>query len=277
MTPFVVAMVLLAAVLHAAWNAILRGGEDRLWSMTVICAGGGLIAAPFAAGLPRPEPASWGCLGLSVALEIAYCLFLVRAYRHGQLAHVYPIARGSAPLLVTVGAAVFAGERLGAAGLVSVSLVSAGILILVLGRDRPDARTAIAALITGCLIAGYMVTDGVGGRLSHHAVAYAAWEAVGQGAAMLVTYWAVRRRPPAFPRGPAGAKVMAAALIGVLSYGVVVWAMSVSPMGKVSALRETSILFAALIGAVWLREPLTLGRLVGGATIAAGAIGLSAL
>jgi len=277
MSPFVVAMVLLAAVLHATWNAILRGGEDRLWSMTGICVAGTVIAAPLAVGLPQPEPASWPYLGLSVVLQISYCLFLVRAYRDGQLAHVYPIARGSAPLLVTLGAAVFAHETLSGSALVCVALVSGGVLILVLGRDRPDTRTVIAAIATGCFIAAYMVTDGIGGRLSHHAVTYAAWDAVGQGPVMFLAYWVFRRRLPPLPRGLAGGHVLLAALIGVVGYSIIVWAMSINPMGKVSALRETSILFAALIGAVFLREPLTLGRIVGGATIAAGAIGLSSL
>ena len=276
MSPLVVGLLIMAAVLHATWNAILRSGADRLWSITVISAVGALVALPFALALPKPGLASWPYLALSDALQVGYCLFLVRAYRDGHLAHVYPVARGTAPLLVTLGAAIFAGERLALPGLAGVALVSGGIMILGLGKDRPDVRSTGAALAAGAFIACYMVCDGVGVRASQHATGYAAWQAVGQGAAMLPVYWAIRRRPPSLPRGAPGARVVLAAVIGVFSYCVVVWAMSRSPMGQVSALRETSILFAALIGAVFLHERITLRRLLGAVVIASGAICLSA-
>jgi len=276
MSPIVVGLLLTAAVLHATWNAILRSGSDRLWSITIMAAVGALVALPFALGLPKPDAASWPYLALSASLQVGYSLFLVRAYRDGHLAHVYPIARGTAPLLVTLGAAVFAGERLGAPAAAGVALVSGGIMILGLGRDRPDLRSTAAALAAGAFIASYMVTDGVGVRASEHAAGYAAWQAVAQGATLPLVYWAIRGRPPGVPRGWPGARVIAAAVMGVFGYCVVIWAMSRSPMGQVSALRETSILFAALIGAVFLREPVTARRLLGGAVIASGAICLSA-
>jgi len=276
MSPLVVGLLITAAVLHATWNAILRSGSDRLWSITVITTVGALVALPFALVLPKPDAASWSYLALSAILQVGYCLFLVRAYRDGHLAHVYPIARGTAPLLVTLGAAIVAGERLSAPGMAGVALVSGGIMILGFGKDRPDARSTGAALAAGAFIASYMVSDGIGVRVSQHATGYAAWQAVTQGVAMPLVYWVLRRRPPSMPRGAPGARVAVAAVIGVFSYCVVVWAMSRSPMGQVSALRETSILFAALIGAVFLHEPITPRRLLGGAVIASGAICLSA-
>ena len=276
MSPLVVGLLITAAVLHATWNAILRSGADRLWSITVITTVGALVALPFALVLPKPDAASWPYLALSAVLQGGYCLFLVRAYRDGHLAHVYPIARGTAPLLVTLGAAIVAGERLSLPGLAGVALVSGGIMILGFGKDRPDLRSTGAALATGAFIASYMVSDGIGVRVSAHATGYAAWQAVTQGVAMPVVYWAIRRRPPDLPKGAPGVRVVVAAVIGVFSYCVVVWAMSRSPMGQVSALRETSILFAALIGAVFLHEPITPRRLLGAAVIASGAICLSA-
>ena len=277
MTPFVAGLLLVAAVLHATWNAILRSGSDRLWSITIMSAVGALFALPFALALPKPDAASWPYLALSAALQVGYCLFLVRAYRDGHLAHVYPIARGTAPLLVTLGAAIFAGERVGGWGLIGVVLVSGGIMILGLGKDRPDVRSTVAALAAGAFIASYMVTDGVGVRASAHATGYAAWQAVAQGAAMPLMYRAIRHRPPTLPKGWSGAQVVAAAIMGAFGYCVVIWAMSRNAMGQVSALRETSILFAALIGAVFLREPITPRRMLGGAVIASGAVCLSAL
>jgi drug/metabolite transporter (DMT)-like permease len=277
MTTLVVALVLLAALMHATWNALLKGGSsDRLWAITVMAVVGALGALPFALALAKPDPASWLYLGTSAALQVGYCLFLVRAYRDGAFTHVYPIARGSAPLLVTVGAAIFAGETLDALALTGVVLVSGGILLLAVGKERADAKSSVAALIAGGFIASYMLIDGVGVRLSGHAVGYAAWQAAAQGLGMPLVYWFVRRRPPAIPRGRPGLQVIIAALIGAFGYCVVVWAMSLAPMGQVSALRETSILFAAVIGAVFLREAVTPRRVVAAVVIVVGAVVLAA-
>jgi drug/metabolite transporter (DMT)-like permease len=275
MSPLVIGLVLGAAVLHATWNAILRSGADRLWSVVVMGAICGLIALPVALIAPHPAAASWPYLVTSAALQIVYCLFLVRMYRHGQLAHVYPIARGAAPLLVTLGAAAFAGEQLAPLSLAGVLLVSAGIAAIAFGRSRPDAASSGYALVTGAFIAAYMLVDGVGVRLSGHAVGYAAVQAAAQGLPMPLVYLAIRRRWPAIAPSLELGKMAVGALISVSAYGVVIWAMSLSPMGQVSALRETSILFAALIGAVFLKERLTVQRLVGAAMIAGGAVALS--
>lgn len=274
MSPLVIALVLVAALLHASWNAILRGGADRLWSITIMGTVGAAACLPFALMLPPPAPESWPWIALSATLQIFYCLFLVRAYRDGELGHVYPIARGTAPLLVSVGAALLTGEQMGLSGWAGVALVSGGIMILAMGKARPDARSTAAALAAGAFIASYMVADGMGVRASASALGYGAWQGMAQGLLMTAVYAAIRPRLPALPRGPAGAQVVAAALIGVFGYCVVIWAMSLAPMGKVSALRETSILFAALIGVVVLKEPLTVRRVVGAVVVAAGAVAL---
>ncbi len=275
MSAIVVVSLLAAALLHATWNAILRSGADRLWSVTMMCVIGALFAVPFAIALAPPAASSWSYLGASAVLQTGYCLFLVRAYRDGELAHVYPIARGTAPLLVTVGAALFAGESVGVAGALGVILISGGILTLGSGRTQPDRRSTFAAVASGCFIASYMVTDGIGVRLAEHAAAYAAWQAAATGVTMPLVYLAIRRRLPARPRGRSGAMVGVAAIFGVVGYGVAIWAMNRAPMGQVSALRETSILFAAVIGAVALHEPVTIRRAIGGVAVAAGAIALA--
>lgn len=277
MSPVVVLSLLGAALLHAAWNAILRGGSDRLWSVSAMAMIGAAVALPVALALPPPAPASWPYLAGSALVQLGYSLLLVRAYRHGQLAQVYPIARGTAPLIVAIGAAAIAGEAVGAAGLAGVGLVCAGIVTLGTGRDRLDGGSTLAALACGVCIAAYMVTDGIGARASGGAIGYAAWQAVVVGVLLPAAHLAVRRRLPALPHGRAGALVALAALFGVVGYGVAIWAMSRAPMARVSALRETSILFAAAIGAVFLREPVTPRRVGGGAAIAAGAIVLAGL
>jgi drug/metabolite transporter (DMT)-like permease len=275
MTPFVIALVLGAALLHASWNAILRGGADRLWSVTIMCGVSVVVALPFLFLLPLPARASWICIGLSSVLQISYCFFLVRAYHHGGLAQVYPIARGTAPLLVTLGAAVVVGERLTADALAGVILVSLGIMALAFERARLVAASTVYALAAGGFIAAYTVTDGVGARLAGDSQSYTAWLFVVQGLGMIAAYVAVRRRL-ALPRNGEMAKAVIGGVFGLVSYGVVIWALARAPMGQVSALRETSILFAAVLGALFLRERVTLPRAGAAAMIAAGAVVLAA-
>jgi drug/metabolite transporter (DMT)-like permease len=275
MTPTVVSLVLGAALLHATWNALLRSGADRLWSIVVMGIVSATVSLPFTWLLASPERASWPYIGLSAVLQISYCLFLVRAYRDGDLGQIYPIARGSSPMLVTLGAAVFAGENLGPVALSGVAMVSFGIIGMTFGRDRPNVKSILAALATGLFIAGYTLTDGIGARLSGHPQSYAAWLFLFQGAPMPLIYMAIRGRLAIDLFDRQTLKAAGGGIISLLAYGVVIWALSRSPMGQVSALRETSILFAVLIGRVFLGERLTLGRIVAGVTIAIGAICLS--
>jgi drug/metabolite transporter (DMT)-like permease len=275
MTPLVVGLILSAALLHATWNAILRGGADRLWSITVMCAVSAAVAVPFLFFLPPPAQASWPCIALSATLQVSYCLFLVRAYREGGLAQVYPIARGTSPLLVTLGAVFVAGERLTPTALAGVALVSLGIMALAFEKARPSARSTLSALATGVFVAAYTLTDGVGARLSGHAQSYAAWLFLVQGAAMPLVYIALRGRLVIPLRAAETWKVLLGGVFGLLSYGVVIWALTLAPMGRVSALRETSILFAVIIGVVFLKEKPTLPRMAAALMIAGGAIALS--
>jgi len=275
MTPIVIAVVLAAALLHASWNAILRGGADRLWSVTIMCAVSVIVALPFLVLLPPPARASWPCIGLSSALQVSYCFFLVRAYHHGGLAQVYPIARGTAPLLVTLGAAIVVGEKLTPAALAGVLLVSLGIMALAFERAKLVAAASVYALASGGFIAAYTVTDGVGARLAGNPQSYTVWLFVVQGLGMIAAYLAVRRRL-VLPRNGEMAKAVIGGVLGLVSYGVVIWALARAPMGQVSALRETSILFAAVLGALFLKEKVTLPRAGAAAMIAAGAVVLAA-
>lgn len=275
MSPIVIGLLLASALIHAVWNAIVRNGEDRFWSLAIICLVGAIAALPFAIALGPPATPSWPYLILSSVLQIGYCLFLVRAYRDGDLSSVYPIARGSAPLLVTLGAAVVAGEWPNDAGLMGILCVSFGIVLLTLGNNRPDAKSAAAALATGVFIAGYMVVDGVGVRLSDSATSYAAWQAVVAGVLISLSFIVIRRRVPGLPHGKEGALVIGAGILGTLGYCIAIWAMSRSPMGGVSAVRETSILFAALIGTFILREKMTVQKALGALTVTIGVVCLS--
>lgn len=237
---------------------------------------GALAALTVALAVPLPAAASWPFLAGSAVVQLAYSLLLVRAYRDGHLAQVYPIARGSAPLIVATGAALVAGEGIGATALAGIVLVAGGIVALGTERGRLDRASTLAALACGATIAVYMVGDGIGVRRAGAAPGYAAWQAVGLGLLLAATHLAVRRRLPALPRGARGARTVAAGLFGVVGYGVATWAMRRAPMAQVSALRETSIVFAAAIAVVF-EEPLTPRVLGGGAAVAAGAVVLAAL
>ncbi|MBI3899297.1 MAG: EamA family transporter [Gammaproteobacteria bacterium] len=273
MMPVVVGAVLCAAALHATWNAMLRSGADPFWTITVMSIVTMIVGIPMVLVLPLPLPASWPYLGLSSVLQTCYCLFLVRAYGHGEFSEVYPIARGSSPLLVTIGGAVLAGDQLSTAAWFGVFLVSLGILSM--AHAHRHARAVGSALVTGLFIASYTITDGMGARLAGNSYAYSAWIFVLYGILMVLAFLAARRRLVIPLGSPATIKATGGGVLSLLTYGIVIWAMTQSPMGPVSALRETSIAFAALIGRMFLGETLTWRRLGACVVIAAGAICLS--
>jgi drug/metabolite transporter (DMT)-like permease len=271
----VTALVLFAAALHASWNALLRGGADRLWSMTIMNVTSAAFCGAGALVVTSPEKASWPYIITSGFLHVGYSLFLVRTYRSGDLGQTYPIARGSSPVLVTAGAAVFAGEIPGPLGILGMLLVSGGIVSLAFERRQPSSAILPYALITGAFIGAYSVTDGIGVRLSGNAVAYTVWMELVAGLLFPLIY-IYRRHWRSLLRGHAETAVAAGGgLISTIGYGIVIFAMSLGPMGSVSALRETSVVFAAVLGAIFLHETLTIYRLVACIIIAAGAICIS--
>jgi drug/metabolite transporter (DMT)-like permease len=272
MTLSVAALVLFAAMLHASWNAMLKGGRDGFWGMTVMGIATSIACAATLPFLPAPARASWPYIAGSALLHVGYNAFLVRAYRRGDFGSAYPIARGSSPLLVTLGAALVVQEVPTLIGMAGIVLVSIGIISLAFrGRQLPETGI-FYALGTGFFIAAYSVTDGIGGRLSGSAVSYTLWMCVIWGATALPLY--KFRRPGAAIWQGARATGLAAlgGVVSVLAYGIVIFAMTRAPMGSVSALRETSVLFAVLLGRIFFGEKLTARRIVSVLVIAAGAL-----
>ena len=233
------------------------------------------VAAAVIPFLPPPTPPSWPYIIASGLIHIAYNMSLIRAYRSGEFGETYPIARGSSPVLVALGAAVVAGDRLGASHVLGVLLVSGGILFLALQRGRPSAHRMTAALLTGAIIALYTVVDGLGVRLSGHAQAYTTWIFLFY-ALMPVLFIASRGAGSLRTPLRDAARSMVGGLVSLLAYGIVIWAMQFGAMGAISALRETSVVFAALIARVFLKERLTVKRLAACAVIAAGAVCIGA-
>jgi drug/metabolite transporter (DMT)-like permease len=271
--PFhLIALILFAALLHASWNALLRGGADRLWSMTVMCLAVALASVAIALFLPPPDRASWNYAVLSAVLHVGYNLFLVRSYRAGDLGQTYPISRGSSPLLITIAASAFAGERVETSALLGIALVAGGIISLAFNGRKLAVPSLPYALGTGCFIAAYSVVDGVGVRLSGAPMAYTAWMCALWGVLMPAVYIGLRGANSLFTPRPGFITAFIGGLVSLLAYGIVIYAMSGAPMGAVSALRETSVLFAALIGYFFLGETLTVRKMLACAVIAAGTI-----
>ncbi|MGH6816366.1 MAG: EamA family transporter [Hyphomicrobiaceae bacterium] len=268
--------VLVAAAFHAGWNALLKLRLEPMIAIALISALGGLVTLPLAAVADAPQPAAWGYLAASLAIHLVYYLALTEAYRLGDLGQVYPIARGSAPLLTALITTVWLGDRLGLAGWVGIGVLGSAILMLAVWgsreRGRFDGRTVGFAVLTAVAIASYTVVDGIGARLAGSALGYIVWLMVLDGAMMLIFgwFWAGGRLLTDL-RGN-WVTVLAGGALSVTAYGIVIWAMTVAPIALVAALRETSVLFAALIGIVVLREPVRASRLLAAALAVVGVL-----
>ena len=269
-------VVLLAALLHASWNAMLHGNRDRFLSMTWMSIAIAAVATLIVLSNPLPARAAWPYIAASGLVHIFYNMSLVRSYRRNDLALAYPIARGSSPLLVTLGAALFAQEAISALHVLGVAMISGGIIAIALQGRRVSRAGALAALATGATIALYTVIDGIGVRLSDgQALSYTAW--------MFLFYWlmpvlfvAMRGLGALWApvRGePLSVGVsMAGGLVSLVAYGIVIWVLQSGAMGAVSALRETSVVFAVLIGRVFLGETVNGKRWLACLVVAAGAV-----
>jgi drug/metabolite transporter (DMT)-like permease len=271
----VTATVLLAAVLHASWNALLKAIPDRLTGFALIdLTGTGicLVAVWFVDG---PARASWGWLALSLALQVVYKLFLMGAYRTGDLSQVYPLARGSGPLLVAAFAATVLHERLGPAQALGVLVISAGLAFLAFERGLPAGaeRSAVGyALATGVLIAGYTIADGLGVRSAGQALSYIVWLFVLDGIVIPPLALVLRRRALTDALRSSWRQGVAAGVLAMCAYGLVVWAQSRGALAVVAALRESSVVVAALLGALLFGEPFGRRRVLAAAAVACGVV-----
>ena len=282
--PLIVGLLLMAALMHASWNAILKSDQsDRLATFGVIMTTGtvmGLCVVPF---LPWIEPAAWKYLASSVLIHVLYYTFLLKAYSYGDLSHTYPIARGLGPLLVALVSGRFIGEHLRAQDIAGVLLLSFGLIALAMPLrnvvPRPGSRHGLATLfaaLTGVTIAAYIIADGLGVRSAgptfQHRLSYIAWLCVVEGPWLLVlaialrprTVWTHLRRT--WWRGVIGG------VIANVGYGIAIYALVLGPMAHIAALRETSVLFGALIGTLLLGEPFGRRRVAAAFVIVVGLV-----
>ena len=273
MSPVVVLVVLTAAVTHAAWNAIAHGIRDQLLAFTLVGGGGALCALallPFAA---LPHGPAWPYLTVSVAIHLAYQYLLMRSFRLGEFGQVYPVARGVAPLTVTVLAAVFVGERPDAwqaAGVLVASAGLGGVALWGMRGRRPNWPALAAAVGTGLTIASYTVVDGVGVRASGTSLGYIAWLMLLQGLAIPVLAATARRGELLPALRPVAIRGLLGGAMATAAYGLVVWAQTRAPLAPVAALRETSIIAGAAIGTLVFKERFGRPRLVAAALVVTG-------
>ncbi|MFF0082492.1 EamA family transporter [Streptomyces canus] len=276
MTPLVTAAVLLAAITHASWNAIAHQITDKLVGFTLISGGGMLIGLAIIPLAAVPAAGAWPYLLASSCIHIAYYALLMKSFQLGDFGQAYPIARGTAPLVVTVLAALFAHEvpdGWAAAGIALSCAGLTGVALWGLHGRRPNWSAIGAALATGLTIAAYTVVDGLGVRASGSSLGYIAWLMAVQGVvipAYALTRW--RGRSVAVLRPFAGVGLVGAAL-SVAAYGLVLWAQTKAELAPVAALRESSIIVGAAIGAVFFKERFGAPRIVAAGLLVAG-IGL---
>ena len=309
MTPLVVTAVLVAAVTHASWNALAHNIKDQLLAFTLVGFGGALCGLVLACFVPLPAREAWPALVFSAALHVVYQLLLMRSFELGDFGQMYPIARGTAPLVVTVLAAVFLQELPDAWQLTGVAVASAGLLGVALwgisrkrggaastghepspsqasspdssGPPEPSASSRnssassrmpalIAAVATGLSIASYTVVDGAGVRASGSALGYVAWLIVLQGLVIPACAAASRRGALLTQLRPLALRGLTAGVLSLSAYGLVLWAQTRAPLAPVAALRESSIIAGAAIGALFFKERFGAPRVAASALMVGG-------
>lgn len=268
----VFAIVLFAATLHASWNAIVKGGGDKLLTTVLVTSSSALIAALTLPLLRPPDPASWPFILASVSLQIVYFMLLARTYQVADMSQAYPLMRGTAPLLVAMVSVLALGAHLEATMWIGVGIICLGILGMATGGRRDNRKGVALALANALVIAAYTLIDGLGVRRSGAPAAYTMWLFVVTGVPLAA--WALRTRGSAalaeYLRGNWHFGLIGGAG-SLASYGLALWAMTVAPIALVAALRETSILFGVIISGLLLKEHVGLVRLAAACTIALGA------
>lgn len=276
MSTSIVAAVLCAAFLHAVWNTAVKGHVDRFTMMVTIAVVQTAIAVvllPFAGAL---EPAAWPWLVATAIPHTTYKIALARAYDHGDMTVVYPVARGLSIALVTFASLVVLGEDIALHGLLGIAAIGLGVLALSWGESKASSRLNLLVLglafAAGVSVAGYTLIDGIGVRLSGNVMAFAVWMFILDGVGMVG--YALYRRGSSVAVGvkATGARGVFAGCAAFLCYWIAIWALSQAPIALVAALRETSVFFSLLLGRLFLSEAVTPRRIVAGLLIVLGIV-----
>ena len=269
-----IALVLLAALLHAGWNALQKSAIDPAWAKVLYSPAAFLMMAPLTLLVPFPNREVWPWILGGSVLHLAYAACLYWAFEHGDLGEIYPISRGASPVMVTAGGAIFAGDVMSAWQVGGVLLVCGGILALRRSGNRPLPRIGLlAALLTAASTAGYTVVDGVGARLADDRFAFIVWLFLINAIFSGLYFWTFQRPADirALPPRRELIKALAIPVVSMTTFGMIIVATTLGPLGAISALRETSVVFAAILGWMFLKESFSPKRIAACAAVAAGA------
>jgi len=273
MSSEIAVLVLLAAAFHAGWNALIKIQGDRLVVMAMVTLAGSVVSLFVLPFVDAPSPASWPFLAVTILLHTSYHFFLPLAYDHGDLGQVYPIARGSAPLLVAIGAFTVAGETLTPIALLGILCLASGVMALTFEKGRGirnNPKAIFYALLTGAFIASYTVVDGIGARQAGSVLGFAVWLTIGDGLLtfLLVLLWR-GAETLLVTRNHLGTGLLGGAM-QVGAYWIIIWALALAPMAMVSALRETSVLMAAILSTFVLKEGFGVWRFISASLVTLG-------
>lgn len=271
---FVFACVVFAALLHAGWNAIIKLGVSKPQSMLVLSVGHAALSLPVAIYFGPPQGAIWLWVFGSGLIHVAYQLFLGYAYEQGDISRVYPIARGGAPMIVLVFSALVLSDTLTFFETGGILVLGAGIFLMARGifSNGESGRLLLFALGSAAATAGYSIVDGLGAREMGNAVAYVAWVMIASGIMFIPAVIALQGASVLRVPGSAWGPGCLAAAMSLLAYAIVVWAMTQAPIALVTALRETSIFFAVLIGWFFLGDRIDRPKVVAAIFIVGGAL-----
>jgi drug/metabolite transporter (DMT)-like permease len=271
------AIVLLGALLHAGWNTLVRRAADKLLDTVLILCGAGILAAMLLPALPLPAMESWPYLAASVLIHVVYFALVALAYHGAELGFAYPVMRGSAPVLSALAVAMLLNEMPTPGGWLGILLVSGGVLLLATdawqsGKLRKGPT--LLALANAGVIAVYTLVDGQGARLSGHAFSYTGWMFLLTAVLMFSLALALKGRRMISHARHVWQRGLLGGASTLASYGLALWAMTQAPIALVAALRETSVVFAAILAALFLAEPVTRLRAVSILTVVAGTVAL---
>ena len=277
MSSFALMLVLSSALLHATWNALVKAAPDRALTLAAVALMHAVAGLVLILVSPPPAMASWPSIAASTIIHYAYYALLFQAYKLGDLSQVYPISRGMSPALVAFGAFLFVGETLSPMAWAGLAAVTGGICLLALqrGAAHADRRAVGVAVLLGLSIGAYSVADGIGVRLAETPTGYIGWLFLLESPIFFAIFWDRRRNAIKLDRR-AFALGLIGGLFSVIAYAVVLYAKTIAPLGAVSAVRESSVIIAAMIGLIFFKERPVFGRLLSAAIVAAGVIALAA-
>lgn len=272
MTLSVFCILLFAALLHASWNAIVKAGNDKLYSAIGVTGSAALTALLLLPFAPAPSAASVPFMVASTVLQVIYTVLVAKTYQISDMSQTYPLMRGTAPLLVAIISVLFLGDHLSTLAWGGIAVICTAILAMAFNSRSSSQRGVVLALMNAVVIAGYTLIDGTGVRLSETALGYTLWSFFLNGSSLLCWAMIARRREASRYLVQHWKKGVLGGMGTMGSYGLALWAMTQAPLAVVAALRESSILFGALIAWLLLKERVAGLRLVAAGGIAAGAI-----